>query len=377
MTKKLSTFFSTKKVISLSYFMALTLLLSCGEKAEEEKKVKVSTAKVVTETIRFTQNFPASVVALEEVDLRADVVGYITSIQVQEGQKVRKGQLLYTIDQTRIQARKQQAESAVAIAEGNVERLRKDFERYERLRSEDAIAGQIYDNARIDLRNAEQELSATKAELENTAIDLQYASIHAPFDGTVGFSQVRVGTLVNPGETLLNTISRDDPIGVDFFPEERFLGKFQALIDNENVVADSIFQIKMPGGDLYEHFGSIEIVDRAVDRNTGTIQIRLKFPNPQNKLRPGLSTTLSVKDNESESALLVPRRSVTEQMGEFSVYVVEDGQAKQRKIKTGRNIRDMTVVTEGLEPGDEVVVKGVQKLQDGDTVEIVEGGEVQ
>jgi membrane fusion protein, multidrug efflux system len=341
---------------------------SCGEEEEEEQPTRVTTAEVVMEDIRFSQQYPASVVALEEIDLRADVVGYVTGIHVKEGQKVKKGQLMYTIDQTRYEARREQAASSLAIAEANFERIQRDVGRYEKLMEEDAIAIQVYDDAITNLRTAEQEVRAAQSNLENALIDLQYASIHAPMDGTVGFSQVRQGSLVSPGETLLNTISKDDPIGVDFYPEERYLRKFVLLQESPTAQRDSVFLLRLPDGEMYPYAGQIEILDRAVDRNTGTIQIRLRFDNPDNMLRPGLSANLTVKDDDPQEVLTIPQAAVIEQMGEFSVFVVEDSKAKSVKVTTGRNIRDRTVVLEGLEAGQQVIVKGVQRVNDGDAV---------
>jgi membrane fusion protein, multidrug efflux system len=347
------------------------IFFSCNEKEVQQDYTEVTTTLVKEEPIRFSRSYPAAVVALEEVDLRADVVGYVTKIHFVEGQQVKKGALMYTIDQTRYQARKQQSESAVAIAEANYERVKRDVERYEKLKEEDAIAIQIYDNALVDLRNAQESLNSAKSDLENAKIDLDYASIKAPFDGTVGFSQVRIGTLVSPGETLLNTISKDDPIGVDFFPEEQHLWTFQELNKNKNVERDSIFQLQLPGGRSYPFTGKIETLDRAVDRNTGTFQVRLRFPNPDNMLRPGLSATLNVLDERAETVLLVPQAAVQEQMGEFYVYVVEEEEAKQTKIKPGKTKGECSVVLGGLEKGQEIIVKGIQKVSSGDKIKVI------
>jgi len=293
--------------------MTIISMSSCGEEEEEEQPTRVTTVEVTREDVRFTQQYPATVVALEEIDLRADVVGYVTGIHVNEGQKVRKGQLMYTIDQTRYEARREQAASSLAIAEANFDRIQRDVQRYEKLMEEDAIAVQIYDDAVTNLRTAEQEVRAARSNLENALIDLQYASIHAPMDGTVGFSQVRQGSLVSPGETLLNTISKDNPIGVDFYPEERYLRKFVQLQESPTAQRDSVFLLTLPDGDMYPYTGQIEVLDRAVDRNTGTIQIRLRFDNPDNILRPGLSANLIVKDDEPQDVLTIPQAAVIDE----------------------------------------------------------------
>ncbi|WP_106132332.1 efflux RND transporter periplasmic adaptor subunit [Mongoliibacter ruber] len=358
--------------IFLMYLIPMVLFSSCADEKDQEEKEKVTVSAAIEKEIRFSRTYPATAVALEEVELRADVVGYVTGIFIKEGQEVKKGQLLYQIDPTRYEARQQQAASAVSIAESNLERIKKDFERYERLKAEDAIAAQIYDSALNELRNAEQELNAAKSELENTSIDLQYASIYAPFNGTIGFSQVRMGSLVNPGESLLNIVSRDDPMGVDFYPEERYLNKFLELSTYETTLEDSVFTLKLSDGSIFPHPGEIEILDRAVNRNTGTIQIRVKFDNKERKLRPGMSATLIVNETENESVILIPQSAIKEQMGEFSVFVVENEEVKQVKVETGRNYQDKRVIKEGLEPGQKVIVKGIQKVQDGDVVEIIE-----
>ncbi|HSJ68822.1 MAG TPA: efflux RND transporter periplasmic adaptor subunit [Anditalea sp.] len=353
------------------YCVVLSVILmisSCAEEEEEEQPIRVTTSEVIREDVRFTQQYPASVVALEEIELRADVVGYVTGIHVQEGQKVKRGQLLYTIDQTRYEARRKQAASSLAIAEANLERVQRDVQRYEKLKEEDAIAVQVYDDALTNLRTAEQEVRSAQSNLENAVIDLQYASIHAPLDGTVGFSQVRQGSLVSPGETLLNTISKDDPIGVDFYPEERYLRKFVQLKESTSAQRDSVFLLRLPDGEMYPYAGKIEILDRAVDRNTGTIQIRLRFDNPENILRPGLSANLIVKDETPQDVLTIPQAAVIEQMGEFSVFIVEEDTARMVKVSTGRNIRDRTVILNGLEQGQKVIVKGIQRVNDGESV---------
>lgn len=367
-------FLRTSKPFSilLHFLLGCCLLSSCQDEPEEDQAVDVVTAPVTKMAHKFTSTYPASVVALEEVELRADVTGYITLVNVQEGQKVKKGTLLYTIDQTRYQARREQAEAALAIAEANLERFQRDINRYEKLKAEDAIADQIYDNALVDLRNAEQQVNSAQSDLDNALIDLDYARIRAPFDGTVGFSQVRIGTLVRPGETLLNTISQDDPIAVDFFPEERHLGRFQTLASSNEVEQDSVFNLRLPGGERYPFVGKIFAIDRAVDRNTGTFRVRIQFPNPDNVLRPGLSTIIEVKDDSPEEVLVVPQAAVQEQMGEFSVFVVEGDSVKQVKIVPGRTFSANRVVQEGLSENQEIVIKGMQKLNSGDVIRRVE-----
>ncbi|SHN29655.1 membrane fusion protein, multidrug efflux system [Cyclobacterium lianum] len=348
----------------------LALHYSCNEKENTEKQVTmVETAPVSKQTIVLSDQYPAATVALQEVELRADVSGYITNILFRDGQQVKKGQLLYEIDKSRYQANLDQSQSRLRIAASNLERAERDLDRYQKLKEGNAIAGQVYDNALTDLQNAESEMMAARAQVANDQTNLQYASVRAPFDGTIGFSAVRLGALVNQGETLLNVISSNDPIGVDFFASEKNLSKFQSLMnDREGTLADSTFTISLPDGTLHPEPGSLENMDRAVDRETGTIQIRLHFPNPDGTLKPGLSTTLRVKAINGAPVLTIPQRATMEQMGEISVFVVEDNTARERKIQPGRKFEDRVIVENGLEEGQQVIISGMQKLTNGDKI---------
>ncbi|MEX0882020.1 MAG: efflux RND transporter periplasmic adaptor subunit, partial [Cyclobacteriaceae bacterium] len=245
----------------------------------------------------------------------------------------------------------------------------RDLERYQKLREGNAIAGQVYDNALTDLRNAESELLAAQAQVDNDLTNLRYASIRSPFSGTIGFSSVRLGALVNQGQTLLNVISSNDPIGVDFFAGEKNLQKFQTMMENKNeIMSDSTFMIRMPDGHLHPYPGSLENMDRAIDRETGTIQIRLNFPNPDHVLKPGLSTNINIKANNGERVLTIPQKATMERMGETSVFVKEGETAHEKIIELGRKFKDRIIVIKGLNEGQEIIISGTQKLKDGDKI---------
>lgn len=354
----------------------LLFCFSCSESEKSENTAtSVITEKVRKERVQLIDQYPGNTVALQEVELRADVTGYITNIHIEDGQRVEKGQLLYEIDKSRYQAQLDQSQSQLKIAKANLERLQRDMKRYEKLKEGNAIAAQVYDNALTDLNNASAELVSTQAQIDNDLTNLQYASIRAPFGGTIGFSEVRLGALVNPGQTLLNVISTDDPIGVDFFAEEKSLQKFQALIANKNrVLEDSTFMIRLPGGQLHPYPGTIENMDRAIDPNTGTIKMRLNFKNPNQTLKPGLSTSIQVKIKNDAMSVTIPQKATMEKMGETSVFLKEGELAIAYKVVLGRPFKDRVIVLEGLEEGQEIITSGIQKLNDGDKVVTINGG---
>lgn len=347
-------------------------LVSCGrEKEGEAPSVMVTVETVQKEQVHIEDRYPATTVALQEIELRADVSGYITNIHFEDGQRVKKGQLLYEIDKSRHQAQVDQSQSRMRIAKANLERFQRDVDRYEMLKEGNAIAGQIYDNALTDLSNAEQEMIAAQAAMDDAMTNLRYSDILAPFDGTIGFSVVRLGALVNPGQTLLNIISVDDPMGVDFYVPGKELQRFQEFSkDAEKVIQDSIFTIHLPDGSPYPFAGKIENIDRAIDRSTGTLMIRLLFPNPDLILKPGLSTTLVIKTAPEEASLTIPQKAKIERMGETYAYVVQEDLATEKRIKLGRRVKDRVIVEEGLEEGQQIVISGIQKIADGDKVQI-------
>lgn len=352
--------------------MGLFLAFSCNEeKSTEEKATTVTVDDVKMEDIVLESNYPATLMALKEVELRTDVVGYVTHIHIEDGQQVKRGQVLYEIDKSRYLSSLEQANSRLQIAKSNLERLERDVNRYERLKSGNAIAGQIYDDALTTLNNAKQELQGAQADMDNATTNLSYATIRAPFDGTVGFSSVRLGALVNPGQTLLNVISTDDPIGLDFFADERTLRTFLELRDmKEKTMQDSTFTLILPRNELYTYPGTIENIDRAVDPGTGTIRIRLVFPNPERYLKPGMNASLRFTSRQPEPKLTVPQKALVERLGETYVYIAEEGRAKQVTIGQGYKTRERIVVEKGLKEGQKVIISGVQKLTDGDAIQI-------
>jgi len=336
--------------------------------------IPVNVAEVSEEKVSFYSNYPGSIVALSEVELRSEVSGFITGIYFKEGSFVRKNQKLYEIDRSKYIASYNQAKANVDIATANEEKARRNSDRYTKLSEQDAIAKQRLDDAMTDLQNAGLELVSAKAGLARAQTDLNYSLITAPFDGTIGMSQVKMGSLVSPGQTLLNTISTDDPMGADFVINERELGNFQELFRVNRPQNDSTFRISLPDKSLYSEEGSIQVIDRAIDPQTGTIRIRLVFPNPDQRLRAGLSCIIHVLNASDHGQLVIPSKSLLEQMSEYFVFVVDSQKVKQTKVTLGAQFEGRVVVTAGLQKGQQIVTDGIQKLRNGALVNITNTG---
>lgn len=364
-----------KRIIFQSniYLLVLSMGWACGgpdQSKQENAAVPVNLIEVNKQVSSYYDYYPSNIVALNEVQVRSELNGYITGIFFREGQQVKKGQKLYEIERSRYEASFSQAQANLAIAEANFDRANKDLERYEILDEKEAIAKQRLDYAKIENKNAKQQINSAKADLSKASIDLKHSILYAPFDGTIGISPVKMGTYVTAGQTILNTISSDNPMAVDFVINEKEIPRFMKLKEQPSKGADSLYSIILPDRSVYPYIGEIEFFDRAVDPLTGTLKIRLKFPNPDRLLKAGMSTQLRVYNNTGKEAIQIPYKAVTEQMGEFFVYTVKNDTARQQKVSLGPNIGQNVVIYTGLEPGDKIVIDGIQKLRDGVPVQI-------
>jgi RND family efflux transporter MFP subunit len=369
------------------YFTLLTICIlfgACSQKAPQPNPtVPVNLYTVKAQTVEYYDKYPANTVAISQVDIRPEVQGYITSIDFTEGSHVKKGQKLYEIDQRLFQDAYDQAKANLDVAKGNELMNQQDADRYTYLNNQDAIAKQTLDHTLIALEQAKNSVKAAEQALKIAETNLTYSIISAPFDGTIGISQVRLGNMVTVGSTVLNTISTDDPMGVDILISEKQLQHFEELKNATQQTIDSLFTIILPNGALYASTGKISIIDRAVDPQTGTIRVRIVFPNPDFSLKPGLSCVLRVHNQETTPQLMVPSKAVVELMGEYFVYMAKDSTAPiagdstkthavtmalQKKVQLGQTIGANVIIKKGVTEGESIVVDGVQSLHSGSVI---------
>ncbi len=356
------------------YFTLITGIVSCGGDAANKKPeappVPVTTTIVNMTKAIFYNAYPANVVALKEVELRGQVTGYVTGIYFTEGTEVHSGAKLYEIDRRKYQATYEGTKSNVKIAESNLEKVQRDANRYTELSKQDAVAKQLYDNAMTDLQNAKLHVESAKSELIKAKTDYEYSLINAPFNGTIGFSNVKLGALITPGQTLLNTVSSDDPMGVDFEISETELARFQKLEKAGIASNDTTFRITLPDNSIYPHIGKISVIDRAVNPQTGSIRVRITVPNSEKLLKPGMSCRVLALNANAGEQIIVPFKAILEQMGEYFVYIVKDKNVKQVKISLGPRVNANVVILKGLNGGETIVVDGIQKLHDGSQISL-------
>jgi len=362
-----------KRQLLFAFFLGTALVwTSCGNKdankqgaaqAPAEKVVPVTFGVASHEIVTGTVSYPATVKPLNEADLFAEVSGYITKIYVSDGAVVSKGQALYEIDGTRYSAAVQQAKASLQVAQTELDRQKRDLARYQTLADKDAIAKQVYDNAVSNVAASQAQVESARAALVTANTNLSRSTIRAPFAGTVGISQVRLGALVNPGTTLLNTLSSTSPIAVEFQVNEKDINKF---VQMQNSRSSSDLSLLLPDGSNYEGKGSITTIDRAVDPATGTIKVRATFPNNANVLRAGMNITMNVSSTSATEEVVVPYKAIFEQLGVFNLYTVNDSsKAEIRQVKLGIKAGDKIVIKEGVKDGEKIIVDGAMNVQNG------------
>ena len=372
-----------KQYINLSIISAVITVTfwACGGKKDDQQQAPppptaVSAVKAEKGNATYYDQCPATVTALLEVEIQPQVSGNITGIFFQDGQQVRKGQKLYTIDPQQYRAGYDQAVANLNVQKANLNRAQKDANRYNTLAEQDAVAKQLVDNANATLEAAKMQVEASQAAIQQVATNLKYTTIYAPLDGTIGISQVRLGAAVAPGSTPLNTISSDNPIAADLQVDASEIPRFQKLQNQKNTGRDSTLVLTMPDGRNYKYPGSVRIIDRAVDPQTGTLRVRIAFPNPDKQLKVGINANVRVKNSTGEPQLLIPYQAVTEQMSEYFVFVVGDSsKVTQKKVTLGARINDKVIVKAGLKEGETVVTEGTQKIREGAKVRVTQAGQ--
>lgn len=355
----------------LAAFAALALQ-SCGKKDQQQQAgpppaVAVTLHDVTTGDAAYYDEYPASITPLNVVELRPQVSGFITGVHFQDGARVSKGQLLYSIDAQLYAANYDQAVANLKVQEANVGKAQKDADRYHELDKNDAVAKQLVDNADAALEVAKKQADAAKASISAVQTSVRYTKVYAPFTGVIGISLVKVGAAVTAGQTLLNTVSTDGQLAVDFNVDQKEIFRFTSML-KKSAASDSTFTLAF-GSEIYPYPGKLSLIDRAVDPQTGSIKTRLIFPNKDNLLRAGMTGTVRVLNNASEKSIIIPYKAVTEQLGEFFVYVAGDSsKVSQRRLVLGKPVGTNIIVKEGLKEGEKIAVEGVQNLREGVTI---------
>jgi len=308
-------------------------------------------------------------------NINAQVQGYIVSRDYQEGSVVKNGDLLFKIDPRPFEAALAQAKGTLAKDQANKVKADADKNRAIDLFKKKVISDQERDTAIAAADSSTANVEADQAAVNQAEINLGYTKIVAPIDGVVGFANNQVGDLVGPTTGPLTTMSQIDPIKAVVTagegPFTDFVSRHPDAKERNEYVKSLQFELILGNGELYPRKGSFYALDRSLDVKTGSIRYYVTFPNPGNVLRPGQFGNVRFVADMKKGAMVIPQEAVNELQGSYQVAVVgDDNKVSIRPVKMGERIGAMWEVTEGLKPGDRVIVQGLQKAREGSTVAV-------
>lgn len=334
-------------------------------------KATVSATTVNPTSYTIDEKFPATLIANNIVELRPDVTGYLEAIRVKDGSNVSKGQVLYEVDKSRYAAAYGQVGASLQQAQADLAQKQRDLERYQNLLSHDAISKQTVDQAATAVKTAEANVAAAKAAVQKAGTDVNHAVLRAPLSGKIGIAQVKVGDIINAGQTLVNTIVNENPMFADFDVPQARIGEFTGGSKQMAGEPARKFYLQFADSSRYDQTGKILAINNIVDPQTGTIRVRLEFPNKNGWLKSGMSCVVVMEYNTGANQLAIPAKAIIQTLAETNVYVLGPGDVVQpRPIEPGPITDSMLIIRKGLSAGDKVIVEGLQKVRPGDTVNV-------
>ena len=335
---------------------------------------EVEIAEVVQKDVPIYGEWVATLDGYVNAQIQPQVSGYIIQQRYKEGSFVRKGQMLFEIDPRPFKAVLDQAKAQLAQAEAQLGKTKLDVDRDTPLAKERAIAQSQLDNDLQANLAAKASVKAAEAQVEQAQLNLEFTHVTSLVDGIAGIAQVQIGNLVNQ-TAILTSVSQVNPIKAYFPISEQEYMHYAARINAQNqqeVPSDAPpFDLILADGTVYPHKGKLLLTDRQVDVTTGSIRLVCSFPNANNILRPGQFGRVRAAGETRSGALLVPQRAVTELQGTYQVAVVgSDNKVSLRPVTVGERVGGMWIIESGVQPGEHVVVEGLQKVRDGSPVRI-------
>ena len=352
-----------------------SLLGSTETKGSDKERAPSATPAIVaavdSRDIFLWEEFSGRLEAIEHVDLRPRISGAIESIHFREGSLVRKGDLLFTIDPAPYIAEVEKAEAQIRAAEANLVFARSELDRGMKMTANQTIAQRDLDTRLNNVREAEANLSGAKAVAKTARLNLSYTEVRAPISGRVGKIEVTAGNLVNGGSSapVLTTIVSTNPIYVSFDADERAVQRALETLPAGGDRRDHLARIPVemrygPEGELVR--GKLQLIDHSVNAASGTVRVRAVFGNDEDRLMPGQFARIRLGQATTTSALVVPERAIgVDQDKKFVLVVSPDSKANYREIKLGASVDGGRIVTSGLNPGERIIVDGLQKVRSG------------
>lgn len=356
-------------------FTGILLTISCGPKKPKElPPPEIPVYEVVLQDIPIKEDYVGQTHGILDISIRARVEGFLEGKYFIEGSRVKKNQLLYTIDPQPFEAKVAEQKSNVARAQTARIKAESDLNRVRPLAEMNAVSQSDLDAAVAQFDATGAEVEASKASHRLAKIELGYTRIYSPINGVIGISVVDVGDFVgrSPNPVILNAVSRIDSIRVRFsITESQYLKLFRFMEergidpDTRDEEAQDL-ELILIDGSIHDYTGKMDFANREINASTGTLLLQASFPNPRGIIRPGQFAKVRIVIYTIEEGILIPQRCIKELQGIFQVFVVTpDNEVEIRKIETGPVLGNMRVVKEGLSKGDKIVLEGLQKVQPG------------
>jgi membrane fusion protein (multidrug efflux system) len=355
---------------------------SCSKGQQAPQASGPSEVAVVTvqpQKLELTTELPGRTSPYLVSEIRPQVNGIIKARLFTEGSRVKAGQALYQIDSAPFQATLDSAKANLAKAQANLIATRLRFERFKALLNEKAVSQQDYDDKEAALKQSEAEVEYWKSSVETARINLNYTSVTAPISGRIGKSSVTDGALVTAYQPIaLATIQKLDPIYVDVPQSTTELLRLRRRLEDNRLNRDGLndqnARLLLEDGTPYSSKGTVLFRDVTVDPTTGSVVLRIVFPNPERLLLPGMFVRAVITEGTDEQAILVPQQAVSRDPkgNPFALIVNAEGKIQQRPLTLDRAIGDKWLVSSGLNTGDQVVVEGNQKVRPGVAVKAVQ-----
>ena len=343
-------------------------LAGCNSSAQEAPNLPpppaVSVATVVTRPVHQWDAFNGRVAAIESVDLRPRVSGYVQRVAFEEGQEVHKGELLFVIDPRPYRAALDQAQAQLQRARAEAKLAQAQDARAQMLIEAQAISREEFEARKAASAQGDAGVRAAEAAVAAARLDLQFTEVHAPIDGRIGRAMVTEGNLAQADQTLLATLVSQDPMYVYFESDEQTYLRYAGLArEGKRTRSSNPVRVGLANEPGFPHEGKVDFVDNRVDPDTGTIRLRAVLSNADRSLTPGLFARVQVEGSGEFEAMLVDDKAVLTDQDRKYVYVLGAGNKAVRKdVALGRMIDGLRVVESGLGPTDKVIVHGVQRV---------------
>jgi multidrug efflux system membrane fusion protein len=322
----------------------------------------VSAAVVLEKPVTETQEFSGRLEAVEVVEIRSRVSGYITAVNFKPGAEVKKGEVLFVIDPRPYQAEADRAGAAANAARARADLARLELQRAERLLLDKAIAQREFDEKAAAQKELDANARAAQAQFESARLNLAYTRVTAPIDGRVSKAEITLGNLVDATAVLTSVVSMDR-IYASFDGDEQTYLRVGA---RDQRAKPAVVKVGLANEEGFPHEGKLEFVDNQLDARTGSVRMRATLANPDRALAPGLFARVQVGNGEAGKAVVINDRAVgTDQSRKFVVVVGSDGKAEYRPVTLGPVVDGLRVVRTGLKAGEKIVVNGLQRVRPG------------